>query len=101
MADVPERERSNRGNICSAVNQSNVGLGAAVAAAAAAAAAALAASSELDVGGGGGGKIKRVQGAVRLEISQKIFRVSSSFPPLTNPNIHSPLLRAAPGMRTN
>ena len=102
MADVPERERSNRGNICSAVNQSNVGLGAAVAAAAAAAAAAaLAASSELDVGGGGGGKIKRVQGAVRLEISQKIFRVSSSFPPLTNPNIHGPLLRAAPGMRTN
>lgn len=100
MADVPERERSNRGNICSAVNQSNVGLGAAVAAAAAAAAA-LAASSELDVGGGGGGKIKRVQGAVRLEVSQKIFRVSSSFPPLTNPNIHGPLLRAAPGMRTN
>ena len=68
----------------------------------AAAAAAVAASSELDVGGGGGGKIKRVQGAVRLEVSQKIsFRVSSSFPPPTNPNIHGPLLRAAPGMRTN
>ena len=67
----------------------------------AAAAAALAASSELDVGGGGGGKIKRVQGAVRLEVSQKIFRVSSSFPPPTNPNILGPLLRSAPGMRTN
>lgn len=25
MAEVPERRRSNRGNICSAVNQSNVG----------------------------------------------------------------------------
>lgn len=61
--------------------------------AAAAAAAALAASSELGVGGGGGGKIKRVEGAVRLEAGQEIsFRVSSSHPPPSNPNTLSPLL---------
>lgn len=51
-----------------------MGLGEAVAAAAAVASA-LAVSSELGVGGDGGGKIKRVEGAVRLEASQKIFRI--------------------------
>lgn len=68
----------------------------------AAVAAALAASSELGVGSDGGGKIKGGGGAVRLEASQKIsFRVSSSQPLPSNPSTLGPLLRAAPGMRTN
>ena len=49
----------------------------------AAAAAALAASSELDVGGGGGGKIKRVQGAVRLEVRRSSESRLPSHPPPT------------------
>lgn len=52
IAGLPRRRRSNRGNICSAVNQSNVGPVSAVAAAAAP----TASSSSALGGGAGGGK---------------------------------------------
>lgn len=78
-----------------------MGLGEAAVAAAAVAAvvAALAASSDLGVGGGGGGKIKRLEGAVRLEAS---LLPSLVLPPApSHPNTLSPRSAAVPGMRTN
>lgn len=62
IAGVPRRRRSNRGNICSAVNQSNVGPVSAVAAAAAAAPAAASSSSARGGGaaGAGGGRALRL-----------------------------------------
>lgn len=90
-ADVPERERSNPANICSAVNQSNVGLGEAAVAAAAVAARCPRCLFRRGVGGDGGGKIKRVGWAVRLEVS---LLPSLGLPPDPSlPNTPSPLLQ--------